>query len=53
MLTGNRVLLIPLIGFLLKAIHDRAGSIQDYCPISIFPSASWLLAGEAGSLHLT
>jgi hypothetical protein len=40
MLTGNHVLLILLIGFLLKAIHDKAESIQHYCLISIFSSAS-------------
>lgn len=45
-LTGNRVLLIPLIGFLLKAIRDRAGRIQDYCPISIFPSVSCFWQGK-------
>lgn len=50
MLTGNRVLLIPLIGFLLKAIHDRAGSIQDYCPIPIFPGASCFRRGRLATL---
>lgn len=40
MLTGSHVLLTPLTGLLLKAIHDRVESVPDSCPISSFPSAS-------------